>query len=229
MQGPGRATGYLSVKDSHLCQVLDHMRHKGVWNANIFQQISLLFEPYRYFHGSLHLFNFILLIADRSIDIITFIEEELPSSYFKMAYIWEIANTTLSDSEKNRFVCCAMSTNQSTFMNSVDWDKATADFGAASVESMRKGITNALKKVEKAGGKEGVPAVDGAIKTPSTSGKGTKRKAGADTNGGGNGAEDMGTPTPKAKRGRRKQESTASRKGESRCRAIEMFVDRSWD
>jgi hypothetical protein len=177
----------------------------------------------------LHLFNFILLIANRSIDIATLIHEALPSTYFKMAYIWEIANTTLNDSEKNRFVCCALSTNQSTFMNSVDWDKATADFGAASVESMKKCVQNALKKVEKAGGKEGVPAVDGAIKTPSTSGKGTKRKAGAETSGGGHGAEDMGTPTPKAKRGRKKQESTASRKGESRCRAIGTFVNRSLD
>lgn len=142
-----------------------------------------------------------------------------------MAYIWEIVNTTLSEIEKNRFVCCVMSTNQSTFMNNVDWNKATQDFGAASVESMKKGITNTLKKVEKAGGKEGVSASDGAIKTPSTTGKGTKRKAGAEKDGGGHGAEDIGTPTPKAKRGRKKQESTVSRKGESWCRANEAFVD----
>jgi hypothetical protein len=150
-------------------------------------------------------------------DVPSLIAEELPPKYFDMAYIWEIANTTLSDSEKNRFVCCALSMNQATFMNNVDWNKATADYGAASVESMKKGITNAHKKVEKSGGKDGVPAADGATNTPSTSGKGNKRKAGAEKDGGGHSAEDIGTPTPKPKRGRKKQESAASRKGKFRC------------
>jgi hypothetical protein len=145
-----------------------------------------------------------------------------------MAYIWDIVNATLNETEKNRFMCCVINTDQSTFMSNVDWKKATQDYGAASVESMKKGITNSLKKVEKAGGKDGVPAVDGAASTPSTMGKGGKRKIKAENDGDEHDAGDVGTPTPKPKRGRKKKEPAAARKGESRFWATRMFVDRSF-
>jgi hypothetical protein len=130
-----------------------------------------------------------------------------------MAYDWQIVNSILNDSEKNRFLCCVINSDQGAFNSIVNWEKATSDFGSASVESMRKCLSNTLKKIEHAGGKIGVSASDGAVnKTPGSSSTGKKRKTAAEADP--DGKSDSGTPTPKAKRGRPKKEPAAeSRKG----------------
>lgn len=59
-------------------------------------------------------------------------------------------------------------------MSQIDYNKATNEFGAKSVESMRVCTNAALKKIENAGGKAGASASTSA--TPKKGG-GRKRKA----------------------------------------------------
>ena len=70
----------------------------------------------------------------------------------------------------------------------INWEKATKDFGCASVDSMRVMTRSALKKVADAGGKEGVEA------KPGRAAVGKKRK--------GDDATDDADKTPK-KRGKK--------------------------
>ena len=78
----------------------------------------------------------------------------------------------------------------------INWEKATRDFGAASVESMRVMTRSALKKIADAGGKEGV-----AGDPKKVAAAGTKRKGKADADGGDD--EEAATPKKKGKGGRK--------------------------
>ena len=80
----------------------------------------------------------------------------------------------------------------------INWEKATRDFGAASVESMRVMTRTALKKIEKAGGKEGVAA------TPAKAGGSGKKRKGAAEDG------DDAEPTPTKKKPGRKAKKEVS-------------------
>ncbi|KAF2211887.1 hypothetical protein CERZMDRAFT_84862 [Cercospora zeae-maydis SCOH1-5] len=70
-----------------------------------------------------------------------------------------IAREILSEPEKDRLLAVALNTvavNAAT-----NWEKASAEFGAASVDSMRVSIRNIHKKLDKAGAN-----ADGAAATP---------------------------------------------------------------
>lgn len=56
-----------------------------------------------------------------------------------------------------------------------DWEKATREYGSASVESMKVSTRNVLRKIEKAGGKEGGDGTASPAK-----GAAKKRKAAAE-------------------------------------------------
>lgn len=91
----------------------------------------------------------------------------------------------------------------------VDWKKAAADFGSASVESFKVMIRNALKKIDKADAANG--GGDGAA-TPKSSAK--KRKAAAapaDVD------DEEGADTPIKKRGRPAKGSAKKAKTEAKA------------
>ncbi|KAM3417812.1 hypothetical protein BST61_g6038 [Cercospora zeina] len=85
-----------------------------------------------------------------------------------------IAREVLSEAEKDRLLAVALSTSADN--STINWEKASTEFGAASVDSMRVSVRNIYKKLDKAGA--GANA-DGAAATPGPS-KATKRKT-ADT------------------------------------------------
>lgn len=88
---------------------------------------------------------------------------------------------------------------------SVNWQKATNDFGSASIESFKVCVRNSLKKVEKA-----MAGGDGAAATTppsSAKGKGGRKRKAADEDAGGDDTEE--TPKPKAKRGRKGKKAAA--------------------
>lgn len=60
----------------------------------------------------------------------------------------------------------------------VDWDKASSEYGAASVESYKKGMQNTTKKIKKA--MESGAEPDAAEATPVKKGGGKKRAADAE-------------------------------------------------
>ncbi|KAI6909647.1 hypothetical protein KC318_g3968 [Hortaea werneckii] len=70
-------------------------------------------------------------------------------------YDYDVAKRVLSETDKDRFLCCYLNI---TDPNAVNWEKAANDYGSASVQSFKKMIQNAFKKVkdgEAAGGEEG--------------------------------------------------------------------------
>ncbi|KAI6872290.1 hypothetical protein KC343_g551 [Hortaea werneckii] len=70
-------------------------------------------------------------------------------------YNYDIAKRVLSETDKDRFLCCYLNISDP---NAVNWEKAANDYGSASVQSFKKMIQNAFKKVkdgEAAGGDEG--------------------------------------------------------------------------
>ena len=137
-----------------------------------------------------------------------------------MSYNFEIAKAVLSENDKNRLMClylnceptavsgssntqhtvCSTCTHDSQMGNltqqQINWEKATRDFGAASVESMRVMTRSALKKIADAGGKEGVTGDPKKVAAA-----GNKRKGKADTDGGDD--DEAATPKKKGKGGRK--------------------------
>ncbi|PNS15511.1 hypothetical protein CAC42_770 [Sphaceloma murrayae] len=89
-------------------------------------------------------------------------------------YSYQVAKDVLSETDKNRILAIYFSMESPNA--SVDWSVATNTFGAASEESMRVMLRNALKKIKDAGGEI---AADGsnipASVTPKKKG-GRKRK-----------------------------------------------------
>ncbi|KAK3716866.1 hypothetical protein LTR37_006216 [Vermiconidia calcicola] len=124
-----------------------------------------------------------------------------------MSYNFDIAKQVLNENDKNRLMCLYLNCNPTavcchpssldyamlTWLQ-INWEKAAKDFGCASVDSMKVMTRTAMKKIEKAGGKEGVEAA------PATGG-GKKRKAADD----GNDAE----AKPKKKGGRNPKKAAA--------------------
>jgi hypothetical protein len=96
----------------------------------------------------------------------------------------------------------------------VNWEKATADYGSASVDSMKVSVRNVFKKIEKAGGKLDA---DGAVApaTPATTGKSaSKKRKTADKSATAAEADDEDepeTPAPKKGRGRAKKTKAADK------------------
>ncbi|KAI7159200.1 hypothetical protein KC349_g4324 [Hortaea werneckii] len=71
------------------------------------------------------------------------------------SYDYDVAKRVLSETDKDRFLCCYLNI---TDPNAVNWEKAANDYGSASVQSFKKMIQNAFKKVkdgEATGGEEG--------------------------------------------------------------------------
>ncbi|KAI7231127.1 hypothetical protein KC330_g6590 [Hortaea werneckii] len=71
------------------------------------------------------------------------------------SYDYDVAKRVLSETDKDRFLCCYLNI---TDPNAVNWEKAANDYGSASVQSFKKMIQNASKKVkdgEATGGEEG--------------------------------------------------------------------------
>nr|OQO25187.1 hypothetical protein B0A51_06049 [Rachicladosporium sp. CCFEE 5018] len=66
-----------------------------------------------------------------------------------MPYDYEIAKAALSEADKNRILCLYLNCDA----KAINWEKATKDFGCASVDSMKVMARTALKKIETAGGK----------------------------------------------------------------------------
>ncbi|KAK4540012.1 hypothetical protein LTR36_009910 [Oleoguttula mirabilis] len=90
-----------------------------------------------------------------------------------MSYDYKIAKDVLSDTDKNRIVCLYLSCNTTAINGLIDWEKARAAFDCTSVDSMKVMTRSALKKIEKAGGKEGVDAEPEKAKSA-----GSKKKRG---------------------------------------------------
>lgn len=126
------------------------------------------------------------------------------SRSFGMPYDFNIAKSTISEGEKDRFLCLFLNADTNAINGIIDWEKATADFGSASVESMRVSLRNTFKKIEKAGGKIGPGGT--ATATPSTPSSGKKRKAQAEkvVDEDDNAGTSSATLKPKAKRARKK-------------------------
>lgn len=135
-------------------------------------------------------------------------------------YSYQIALEVLNEADKNRIVALYLSMDNPNAIVSLhpqpslrphladpshqtDWQRATTAFGCASVDSMRVMTRSALKKIEKAGGKEGVdPSSSPPTKTGTKGGRAPKRKAAAADED----DEDADTETTKAapkKRGRK--------------------------
>lgn len=76
-------------------------------------------------------------------------------------------------------------------MANTNWSAATAQMGSASVEAMKKGLTNTYKKLTKVSDGD-IPAVSAATPTKKTPGR--KRKAAAESVEGGDDGE---TPAKK--------------------------------
>ncbi|KAK3717216.1 hypothetical protein LTR37_005925 [Vermiconidia calcicola] len=107
-----------------------------------------------------------------------------------MSYNFDIAKQVLNENDKNRLMCLYLNCNPTA----INWEKAAKDFGCASVDSMKVMTRTAMKKIEKAGGKEDIEAA------PATGG-GKKRKAADD----GDDAE----AKPKKKGGRKPKKAAA--------------------
>ncbi|CAK1365875.1 hypothetical protein CB0940_09665 [Cercospora beticola] len=85
-------------------------------------------------------------------------------------YNSSIAREVLTEAEKDRLLAVALSTAADN--SAINWEKATTEFGAASVDSMRVSVRNIHKKLDKAGAKtDGNDLTAGPSKT-------TKRKSG---------------------------------------------------
>ncbi|KAM0719188.1 hypothetical protein Q7P37_005093 [Cladosporium fusiforme] len=111
---------------------------------------------------------------------------------------YALAKTLLTEVEKERIVC--------TFLNStdpiatVDWVKATEEFGSASIEAYKKGLQNTTKKL-KAAMDEGVEPEAAAPAGTKKGGK--KRKAAKATEEEADGDEVQEAPKKKGKKAKK--------------------------
>ncbi|GAB7352778.1 hypothetical protein MBLNU459_g3125t1 [Dothideomycetes sp. NU459] len=123
-----------------------------------------------------------------------------------MPYSYKIAMDVLSDTDKNRLVAVYLNSDGAN----VDWQRATTAFGAASVESMKVMVRMALKKIEKAGGKDDVYATTKPInetpKKTAKAGRPAKRKTAEEVDDDDDDDEDgvVTKPTPKKRNSGRK-------------------------
>ncbi|CZT21423.1 uncharacterized protein RCC_07286 [Ramularia collo-cygni] len=123
-----------------------------------------------------------------------------------VSYDYELSKATLNENDKDRIVCLYLNSDPA----SVDWAKATKDYGSASVESFKKTTANMLKKLDTAGAKvsgDGNATVASATPAPVTPASGKKRKAKSEVAADGD-VEGGAAATPKAKRGRPKKAAT---------------------
>ena len=83
------------------------------------------------------------------------------------------ANTSLLPDHQN----LVTTPNPSLPRPQIEWDKAAADYGSASVESYKKGVQNTIKKIKKAMD-DGVQPAEGSSSTPAKAANkgGRKRK-----------------------------------------------------
>lgn len=94
------------------------------------------------------------------------------------------------------------------YIAQTEWEKATKDFGSASVDSMKVSVRNIYKKLDKAGAKL---ADDGSTQAPATPAlatpaSGKKRKSKSEITADGDDADaTVETPKPKKKGGRPKK------------------------
>jgi hypothetical protein len=127
------------------------------------------------------------------------------------------AKNLLSEVEKDRIVCTYLNSTEpnavsikflspclsklnANLLRQVDWDKASSEYGAASVESYKKGMQNTTKKIKKAM-ESGEPAEATEATPAKKGGAGKKRKektAEAEADG-----EAEESPTKKKKGGRK--------------------------
>ncbi|KAK0265181.1 hypothetical protein B0A54_12558 [Friedmanniomyces endolithicus] len=110
---------------------------------------------------------------------------------------YKAALQVLTEMEKNRIVCLYLSSDTAAIGALFDWERATAAFGSASVQSMKVSLNNLLKKVGS--------VKEGADPSPAT-GKpkgGKKRKASK------GGDEDDAEPAPKKRGGGRKKKAAS--------------------
>ncbi|KAI6796658.1 hypothetical protein KC363_g1425 [Hortaea werneckii] len=95
-------------------------------------------------------------------------------------YDYDVAKRVLSETDKDRFLCCYLNISDP---NAVNWEKAANDYGSASVQSFKKMIQNAFKKVkdgEAAGGDDGTGSSEikeGKKKTATPGSRKKKAKA----------------------------------------------------
>ncbi|KAI6819610.1 hypothetical protein KC332_g9783 [Hortaea werneckii] len=95
-------------------------------------------------------------------------------------YDYDVAKRVLSETDKDRFLCCYLNISDT---HAVNWEKAANDYGSASVQSFKKMIQNAFKKVkdgEAAGGDEGTgdsKVKEGKKKTTTPGSRKKKAKA----------------------------------------------------
>lgn len=118
-------------------------------------------------------------------------------------------NMTLTDNTAVRSLCPSDLENRTLTFIQVDWKKAAADYGSASVDSFKKMLANALKKVKEAETNGGTPAA--AVGATLKSGGGKKRKAAA---AGADDDEENATPVKKG-RGRPRKNVTPKAEGGS--------------
>lgn len=131
-------------------------------------------------------------------------------------YSYELSKEKLTEVEKERIVaiflsredlfgnvpCRFLRSSPLTMLTNpqTDWDRAIKAFNSASIDSMKKSLSNSLKKIIITEEDEADAATtsDQTPKTPTSKGRGRKRKADVATLGE---EGDMPTPTPR-KRGR---------------------------
>ncbi|KAF2159843.1 hypothetical protein M409DRAFT_29653 [Zasmidium cellare ATCC 36951] len=66
-----------------------------------------------------------------------------------MPYNYTTAKDALTDAEKARIICIFLNMDQSVVMQNTNWETAKTQMASASIESMKKGLTNTLKKLDK--------------------------------------------------------------------------------
>ncbi|KAK3620682.1 hypothetical protein LTR56_023274 [Elasticomyces elasticus] len=106
------------------------------------------------------------------------------------------ALSVLTEGEKNRIVSLYLSSDTTAVNAMVDWDKATAAYGSASIGSMKVSLGNSLKKIAGKDGADPSPA-------KSKAGGGKKRKDGGD-------GDDEEQIPKKRGGGRKKKEASAT-------------------
>ncbi|KAF2484675.1 hypothetical protein BDY17DRAFT_296118 [Neohortaea acidophila] len=125
-------------------------------------------------------------------------------------YDFKVAKASLSENDKDRFL--AVYLNLIDPNTAVNWKKAADDFGSASVESFKKTVSNALKKIKAAEAK-GITGDAGV--TPSPAGGKNKRKAKGAAVASDADDDDETAPTPaKKKRGRPAKKAAKAAEGE---------------
>ncbi|KAK5125510.1 hypothetical protein LTR85_000621 [Meristemomyces frigidus] len=118
-----------------------------------------------------------------------------------MSYNYDTAKKVLSETDKDRFLCCYLNM---TDTNAVDWEKAAKDFGSASVQSFKKMIQNAFKKIKDADASGDVEGAEAKVKTTKAATP-KKRKGKGAEDGEGDVAEE--SPKKKGKGGGRKKKA----------------------